>query len=148
MQNAANKSRADELAQLTSAVRDLSDFVGQSSRGHSAALRLPNLTLPEFTGSEDLDRFLEQFTHVLKSSGADVKHYLTYLKQQCRKDTRAFDILCNFESTSLPQLSTSPSAADYLSFYENAVRTLQSQRGIPKDQQIRSLLATYYTMSQ
>ena len=78
-QNAANKSRADELAQLTSAVRDLSDFVGQSSRGHSAALRLPNLTLPEFTGSEDLDRFLEQFTHVLKSSGADVKHYLTYL---------------------------------------------------------------------
>ena len=59
-----------------------------------------------------------------------------------------FDILCNFESTSLPQLPTSPSAADYLSFYENAVPTLPSQRGIPKDQQIRSLLATCYTMSQ
>ena len=74
-QNAANKSRADELTQLSSAIRELSNIVGNSSRTHSGSLCLPNLTLPEYTGSEDLNRFLEQFTHVLESSGTDPKHF-------------------------------------------------------------------------
>ena len=58
-QSASNKSRAEELKSLASAVKDLSDLINlqlQASPGH-AALRLPNLTLPEYTGIEDLDRF-------------------------------------------------------------------------------------------
>ena len=146
-QNAAIKSRADELTQLASAVKDLSTYVGQSSSTHpSSSLRLPNLTLPEFTGTEDLDRFLEQFTQVLQSSGVPTQHFLTYLKQQCRKDARSFDILCTFDGTT--DLPSSPGPADYLKVYEKACQTLQSQRGVPKDQRIQTLLATYYTMHQ
>ena len=57
-QNAAIKPRDDELTQLASAVKNLSTYVSQSPSTHSSSsLRLPNLTLPEFTGTEDLDRF-------------------------------------------------------------------------------------------
>ena len=94
-QVAANKARGDEIASLAAAVKDLTDFVGHSAS--SSGLRLPNLTLPEFTGNEDLDRFLEQFTNVLQASGTDFRHHFTYLKQQCRKDARAFDFLCTWE---------------------------------------------------
>ena len=65
----ANKARGDEIASLAAAVEDLTDFVGNSAL--SSGLRLPNLTLPEFTGKEDLDRFLERFTNLLQASGAD-----------------------------------------------------------------------------
>ena len=149
-QSASKNSRAEELKSLAFAVKDLSNLINlqsQASPGH-AALRLPNLTLPEYTGIEDLDRFLDQFNQVLRSSGANPKFYLTYLKQQCRKDSRAFDILCNYESTHLVRLPASPTSDDYYQFYNAALMVLHSQRGIPKDQQIRNLLATYYSMRQ
>ena len=92
-QVAANKARGDEIASLAAAVKDLTDFVGHSAS--SSGLRLPNLTLPEFTGNEDLDPFLEQFTNVLQASGTDFRHHFTYLKQQYRKDARAFGALGN-----------------------------------------------------
>ena len=66
-QVAANEARGDEIASLVAAINDLTDFVGNSAS--SSGLRLPNLTLYEFIGNEDLDRFLEQFTNVLQASG-------------------------------------------------------------------------------
>ena len=147
-QNASNKSRADELATLAAAVKDLSEYVGLSSSSRSSALRLPNLTLPEFMGAEDLDSFLEQFTQVLHSSRADCKHYLTYLKQQCRKDVRAFDFLCSWEAENFKNLPAAPTKVNYEAYFNKAVLALQAARGIPKDQQIRTLLATYYMMHQ
>ena len=38
-QNASNKSRADELATLAAAAKDLSEYVGHSSSSRSSALR-------------------------------------------------------------------------------------------------------------
>ena len=43
--------------------------------------QLLQLKLPEFTGKETLDRFAEQLTNILISSGIDTSHWLTYLKQ-------------------------------------------------------------------
>ena len=97
-QNASNKSRVEELGPLVAVVKDLSEFVGHRPSTRSSSLRLPNLTLLEYTGTEDLDRFLEQFTSLLCSTGTEAKYFLTFLKQQCRKDSRAFDILCNYDS--------------------------------------------------
>ena len=123
-QNAAIKPRTDKFSELESAVNDLSTYVCQSSSiSPSSSLRLPNLTLSEFTGIEDLDRFLEQLTQVLPTSGVPTQHFLTYLKQQCRKAARSFDILCTFDCTT--DLPSSPGPADYLKVYEKACQTLQ-----------------------
>ena len=126
-QNASNKSRVEELGTHAAAVKDLSDFIGHHPSTRSSALRLPNLTLPEYTGTEDLDRFLEQFTSVLSSTGAEAKYFLTFLKQQCRKDSRAFDILCNYDSENSNILPSAPTEEDYVQFYERAVKILQSK---------------------
>ena len=92
--------------------------------------------------------FLEQFTNVLQASGADFRHHFTYLKQQCQKDARAFDFLCTWEQEHFQKLPRAPSKIDFEKYFRNATRALQAHRGIPHDQQIRNLLATYYTMQQ
>ena len=145
-QIAANKAQGDEIASLAAAVKDLMDFVSNSAS--SSGLRLPNLTLPEFTGNEDHDRFLEESTNFLQASGADFRHHFTYLKQHCRKDARAFDFLCTWRQEHFPTLPRAPSKADSEKYFRNATRALQAHRGIPQDQQMRNLLATYYTMQQ
>ena len=107
-----------------SAVKERSSYVGQSPSPHSYdSLHLLNLTLPEFTRTEDLDLFLEQLTQVLQSSGVPQQYFLIYLKQECRKDTRSFDILCNLDSTA--GLPSSPGPADCFELYEKACQTLQ-----------------------
>ena len=79
-QIAGNKAQGDEIASLAAAaVRNFTDFVGNSAS--TSCLRLSNLTVPEFTRKEDLDRFLKQFTNVLQASGADCQHHFTHLKQ-------------------------------------------------------------------
>ena len=46
-------------------------------------LRLPQVQLPKFEGkiSDDLHRFLEQFTSLIKSSGVSCCFWVTFLKQ-------------------------------------------------------------------
>ena len=56
------------------------------------------MTLPEYTGKQNLDRFLTQMDSVLQSSGVPVKFYLTSLKKQCQKDFRANDALLASET--------------------------------------------------
>ena len=150
-QQAASKDAYSKTQQqiqdLSAAVLTLSDTVGTKGAS-SSPLRLPQLTLPEFTGRENLDRFAEQLTNVLSSSGVAGKFWFTYLKQQCRNDARAFDIICNYETTHASTLSGNSSNDEYITFYDNCLTLLVRQRGIPKEQQIRQILSTYYAMSQ
>ena len=114
-------------------------------------MRLPNLTLPEYTGKQNLDRFLTQMESVLQSSGLPVKFYLTFLKQQCQKDFRAYDTLLAAESEHLKDLGEDPSKAsksEHHQYYCKCVATLKAKRGVPTDQQIRELLGQYFTMKQ
>ena len=136
-----------QIQDLSKAVHDLSQSL-RSKDTSSSPLRLPQLCLPEFTGKENLNRFAEQLTNVLLSSGVSPKFWFTYLKQQCQKDARAFDIICTFERTNASQLTDKSTPDEYGQFYDRCLALLLRQRGIPKEEQIRQLLATYYAMSQ
>ena len=68
-QQAATKDVTNEtqqqIQQLSLAVTELSKSVHSKEVSSHSALRLPQLSLPEFTGSEQVDKFLEQLTQVL-----------------------------------------------------------------------------------
>ena len=151
-QQATNRDLASSTQQqiedLASSVKELSLAIGTKDHATGSPLRLPQLTLPEYTGKENLDRFAEQLSNVLSSSGVSACHWFTYLKQQCRRDARAFDIICNFESKHLTEISSTASSEHHVEIFENCLDILRQQRGIPRDQQMRQLLATYYAMSQ
>ena len=65
-----------------------------ASSSNVDTLKLPQVVLPRYTGKpeEQLDRFLDQLTTLLKSSGVPPKHWTTYLKQQVQQDVRAYDL--------------------------------------------------------
>ena len=67
-----------QLQQLLNTVHDLSQVIKttQKKATPQQALRLPNLILPEFTGREDLDRFLDQVLTLLEASGVPPQHLL------------------------------------------------------------------------
>ena len=123
-QQAASKDAYSKTQQqiqdLSSAVHALSDTLGTNGAS-SSPLRLPQLILPEFTGRENLDRFTEQLTNVLASAGVSAKFWLTSLKQQFRKDARAFDVICNSETTHASKINEKRSNAEYLDFYPSIV---------------------------
>ena len=122
-QNSSNRWRADELKSLAYAIKDLSDLINlqsQASYGHEA-LRLLNLTVPEYTGIEDHDCFLDQFNQVLRSSAANPKFNLKYLNKQGWKDSCAFNILCYYQSTHLVRLPASLTSEDYYKFHNAAL---------------------------
>ena len=137
-----------QIVDLASSVKELSLAVNKKNSGQLTPLRLPQLTLPEYTGNENLDRFTEQLVNVLTASGVDPSHWITYLKQQCHRDSRAFDIVCLFESENITAFSSRASSAEHVELFERCVNNLLQLRGVPRDQQIRNLLATYYAMAQ
>ena len=147
-------SSKDTIASTQQQIQDLSQAVAESSTSvrsrdpGQATLRLPPLSLPEFTGGEYIDRFAEQLTQVLHSSNIHSKFWIPYLKQQCQKDSRAFDVICSFELSQASNLSPLTSAEEFSALYEECLQQLCMQRGLPKEQQIRNLLATYYSMRQ
>ena len=136
-----------QLQSLSKAVADLSLSV-RPQNSSSSTLRLPQLILPEFTGREPLDRFIEQLTYILSSTSVSPKFWLNYLKQQCQKDARAFDIVCKFESEKAIQFSSTRTSDEFMTLYDQCLATLTAHRGVPKEQRIRELLATYYAMHQ
>ena len=89
----------EQLQNLSSTVEALSKFIAPqavSSLSHAdfaPGLRLPHITLPVFTGKENLDRFVEQITSLLQSSGVARKYWTTYLKQQVHRDAQAYDAM-------------------------------------------------------
>ena len=123
----------------------------KSTLSAGSGLRLPNVTLPEFTGKHNLDRFMAQIGNLLLSSGVSIRFWLTYLKQQCQKDSRTFDVLIAAEKEHSHILGSDPykaTDAEYDNYYKACVTVLKAKCGIPQDQQIRELLAQYYTMKQ
>ena len=91
-QSNAMKDATDHIKQLAATMENLTKSQPQS-QPQSMGLRLPNMVLPEFTGKEPLDRFFERIQSLLITSNVPVQYWLTYLKQQCQKDSRAYDAL-------------------------------------------------------
>ena len=112
---------------------------------------MPNLVLPIYTGHEHLDRFLTQLESILKASGVPTQYWLTNLKQQTQKDSRAFDAICEAETSNIKLLGEDPSKAspdEFLHLNETCVTALKAKCSKPRDQQLRELLSAYYTMRQ
>ena len=93
-QSNALKATSDQIQHLAITVENLTK-VQQAPvpSSQSPGLCLPNLILPEYTGKEPLDRFLEQIESLLVSSAVPTKHWITYLKQQCPKRTQEHTML-------------------------------------------------------
>ena len=146
------KTTNTQIQQLAATVENLTKAQPtQSKPTLNAGLRLPNLVLPEFTGKEPLDRFLDHFQNLLISPNVPAQYWLTYLKQQYIKDSRAYDALVSAEDTHAKLLGPDVSKAsdhDFKQHFEACVNTLQDKRRKPRDQQIRDLLSTYYVMRQ
>ena len=137
-----------QLQSLTQTVESLSRRIIDLPPKSSDGLSLPNIQLPEYTGRENLDRFLLQLHGIFRASAIPAKHWLTYLKQQCQKDPGAYDALIEAESKYLRDDWSKASSDDYKHVYDECVKFLQLKRGKPKDQRIRELLSIYYTMKQ
>ena len=60
---------------------------------------MPNLIVPEYTGKLTLERFINQTESLLRLSGVPFKFWTTYFKQQCQKDSRAYDALAGAETS-------------------------------------------------
>ena len=152
VQQTALQQTNDELQTLSNTVASLTQKLPSSSAvSHGPSLRLPNLVLPIYTSREHLDRFLTQLESILKASGVPTQYWLTYLKQQTQKDSRAFDAICEAETSNIKFLGEDPSRAspnEFLHLYEMCVTSLKAKRGKPRDQQLRELLSAYYTMRQ
>ena len=100
-QNTTSK-HIDDLAKQTKDVSEGSTPQHPTpGHGHQSHLRPSQVQLPKFEGkiSDDLHRFLEQFTSLIKSSGVFSCFWVTFLKQQVQTDQRAFDIVAKVEIT-------------------------------------------------
>ena len=110
----ACKQMTEQLQNLLSTVEALSKSItpqAVSSLSHANAapgLCLPHITLPVFTGKENLDRFIEQITSLLQSFGVVPKYWTTYLKQQVHRDAQAYDSLIEAEKEHQHLLSSTP----------------------------------------
>ena len=151
LQNTAMQEITAQLKQLSETVATLTQSLPPAGPT-GTSLRLPNLVLPKYTGKEHLDRFLEQSQTIFQSSDVPAKFWLTYLKQQTQQDSRAYDAICTAEKEHAAKIlgpdpsKTSP--AEFAKLYKQCVAALKLKRGKPRDQQLRELLGTYYTMSQ
>ena len=50
-------------------------------------------------GKQPLERFINQMESLLRPSGVPFKFWTTYFKQQCQKDSRAYDALAEAETS-------------------------------------------------
>ena len=60
---------------------------------------MPNLIVLEYTGKPPLERFINQMESLLHLSGVPFKFWTTCFKQQCQKDSRAYDGLAEAETS-------------------------------------------------
>ena len=63
---------------LTATVEGLFKQIPKSTATHSQGLCLPNLILPEYTGKQPLERFINQMESLLRSSGVSFKFWTIY----------------------------------------------------------------------
>ena len=85
------KTTQQNIQEIAHTVKDLAT----TKPSHNNSLRLPPVNLPTYKGdpTEKLERFLEHFTGIITTSAISPRHYVSYLKQQCQQDIRAFDII-------------------------------------------------------
>ena len=136
------KTNADAFQQTTEQLKNLSSTdealsksiapQAVSSLSHADAapgLCSPHITLPVFTGKENLDRFVEQITSLLQSSGVTPKYWTTYLKQQVHRDAKAYDPLIEAEKEHQHLLGSTPEKAspdEHKKHFEACLDTLKT----------------------
>ena len=150
-QHQSQKDTAQHLQGLVTTVEQLTQTLTPTVSDSIQGLRLSNLVLPEYTSKTDLDRFLDQIQHLLETSRVHPKFWVTLIKQQCQKDSRAYDALS--ESEKLHQAILGPDLTkttedEYRTYFTECLKTLDEKRGKPRDTQIRELLVTFYTIHQ
>ena len=84
-------------------------FAPQSNNDSPARLRLPNITLPLFTGKENLNRFIEQLTSVTQVLGH-------LFKATNPKGARVYDALVEAEKQHKHLLGATPDKASPAEF--------------------------------
>ena len=147
----AMKVTNEHISNLIATVEGLSKQIPKSTATNNQGLRLPNLILPKYMGKQPLEHFINQMESLLHSSGVPFKFWTTYFKQQCQKDSQAYNALAEAETSFAAILGsdTSKTTEDqYRKHYEHCIKTLKEKCGIPRDQQIRELLSVYHTMTQ
>ena len=132
-QSNAMKATSDQIQHLAITVENLTKIQQTPvPSSQSPGLCLPNLVLREYTGKEPLDRFLRQIESLLVSSAVPTKHWITYLKQQCQKDARAYDALNSAHQAHLhllgPDLSKTADA-EFKQHFDQCVKTLREKTG-------------------
>ena len=152
-QNQAMKNTSDQIKQLATTVENLTKVQPQPlpqsrPQPQSRGLRLSNLVSPEFTGKEPRDRFLERIQILLVTSNVPLQCWLTFVKQQCQKESRAFNTLTWAQEKHVKLIGEDVAKAGPTEYNAHCIETLKEKRGLPKDQQIHELLETYYTMKQ
>ena len=150
-QHQSQKDTAKHLQGLVTTVEQFTQTLTPKVSASTQGLGLPNLVLPEYTSKTNLDRFLDQIQHLLETSGVHPEFLVTLVKQQCQKDSRAYDAL--FESEKLHQAILGPdltktSKDEYSTYFTECLKTLREKRGNPRDTQMSELLSTYYTIHQ
>ena len=148
-QQASNQNTTSKhIDDLAKQIKDVSEgsTAHHANPGHGQqSLRLPQVQLPKFEGkfSDDLDRFIEQFNSLIKSSGVSSRFWVTFLKQQIQTDQRAFDIAAKAETdcktSSLGHDPTEASEADFCNFFEKVCEILVTKRGVLSDQRNSSV---------
>ena len=107
------KATNEHISNLTATVEGLSKQIPKSEATNDQGLRLPNLI-----------RFINQMESLLRSSGVPFKFWTTYFKQQCQKDSRAYDALAEAETSFAATLGshTSKTTEDqYKNHYEQCI---------------------------
>ena len=127
---------SQRIAQLSQAVADLTTK-NQSASPSSANPRLSQLSLHEFDNEENLDPFLDQLRPLLFPSGILANLWLLYLKQQCRKDARSYELISEHEQHADASPPFDAKNEDHTIWFEKCIETLHRQRGILKDQRIQ-----------
>ncbi|KAF4733470.1 hypothetical protein FOZ62_006213 [Perkinsus olseni] len=137
----------DKLPQLTEVVSQMTQ-PRSSASGPSAGLRLPNIVLPHYRSTDDLDDFLHQLRSILETTETPSKHWVALLKQQVMQDKRAFDLVRLAESQFCEELTRAKSDEDYRAYYKHVQSFLCSKRGKPKEEKTLDLLTNFNSLSQ
>ena len=138
----SQKTTQQNIQEIADTIKDLAT----TKPSHNDSLRLPPVNLPTYKG----DPYRETRT-IPGTSAISPRHYVAYLKQQCQQDIRAFDIIAAAEKEFTAKLLKDPekvSPEEHQAYFDAVKNALLSQRGIPKEQQIRELLKEYYDMRQ
>ncbi|KAF4752614.1 hypothetical protein FOZ63_012634 [Perkinsus olseni] len=147
----------EKVTQLTEAVAIIAQerntstsSTSNAATNHSSSLglRLPNIVLPVFHSTDDLDDFLIQLRSLLETTGTPPKHWVALLKQQVINDRRSFDLIRLAEAQYRSDLDAAEDDKQFLEYYVKVQDYLASKRGKPKEEKTLELLTRFNGMAQ